>query len=72
MAWYRSKLKRDRSGSLACPDELPGRDAVTLSEGNAAAASQHKGYTRPRDTGSMDTLDASNLTATHPKTASDW
>lgn len=39
-AWYRSQLRRDAAGLLACPDEYPGRDAVTLSEGNAALAGQ--------------------------------
>jgi len=34
--WYRSQLTRDASGNLACPDELPGRDVVTLNEGNLA------------------------------------
>lgn len=36
VAWYRSQLTRDASGNLACPDELPGRDVVTLNEGNLA------------------------------------
>jgi hypothetical protein len=34
--WRRSQLRMDRSGLLVCPDEGPGLDAVTLSEGNAA------------------------------------
>lgn len=35
--WLRSKLRRDASGLLACPDET-GADMVTLSRANAAAA----------------------------------
>jgi len=38
--YYRSQLRRDAAGLLACPDELPGLDSVTLSEGNAELASQ--------------------------------
>lgn len=36
--WRRSQLRRDGSGKLYCPDEGDGRDAVTLSKLNAAAA----------------------------------
>ena len=28
--WYRSDLRRDASGFLACPDDQDGRDTVTL------------------------------------------
>lgn len=40
--WYRSQLRRDRSGNLACPDEGDGLDVVALSEGNAEAASNRR------------------------------
>lgn len=30
------------AGNLACPDELPGRDVVELSLGNAACAANRK------------------------------
>jgi hypothetical protein len=33
--WLRSQLRRDASGNLACPDDAPGLDVVSLSEGNA-------------------------------------
>lgn len=33
--WRRSQLTRDTSGNLACPDDAPGLDIVSLSEGNA-------------------------------------
>lgn len=36
--WRRSKLTRDASGKLACPDDRRGRDHVTLSQANAAGA----------------------------------
>lgn len=35
--YYRSELRRDRAGYLACPKDLGG-DIVTLSEENAAGA----------------------------------
>lgn len=41
--WYRSKLRKDRAGNLACPNEGSGRDAVTLSDLNAAAATECRG-----------------------------
>lgn len=43
--YYRSSLRRDASGFLACPDET-GRDAVTLDRANAAATLSIRG-TRP-------------------------
>lgn len=33
--FYRSKLRRDGSGKLFCPDEGEGKDAVTLSQESA-------------------------------------
>jgi len=38
--WRRSQCTRDRAGRLACPDDREGKDEVTLSEENAAAAAQ--------------------------------
>lgn len=43
--WYRSEMKRDASGRLACPDDQSGRDAVTLDRANARAAAL---ATRPK------------------------
>lgn len=40
--WYRSQLQRDAAGILACPDDQSGLDAVSLSKGNADAASHHR------------------------------
>lgn len=55
VAYLRSELRRDASGILACPDELPGLDVVTLSEGNAELASQKRmgNFEAPSD-GSID------------------
>lgn len=36
--WPRNRMRRDRSGLLACPDDMTGRDAVTLDAGNARGA----------------------------------
>lgn len=36
--WDRRELVRDASGLLRCPQEGDGRDAVTLTEANVAAA----------------------------------
>lgn len=52
--WYRSRLRRDRSGNLACPDDVSGLDRVTLSEGNAKAAAEWKGMELVRYTGHKD------------------
>jgi hypothetical protein len=38
--WRRSQCTRDASGRLACPDDRKGKDELTLSEENAAAAAQ--------------------------------
>lgn len=40
--WRRSLMVRDRAGLLACPDDQPGRDVVTLSELNAKAARRYE------------------------------
>lgn len=42
VAWRRSQMRKDRAGLWACPDDVKGRDVVTLSEGNAAAAKAHR------------------------------
>lgn len=42
VAYYRSQLRRDASGSLACHDDQHGRDSVTLNEGNAAALASRR------------------------------
>lgn len=38
ITWHRSRLRKDASGLLACPDEGNGRDMVTLADANANAA----------------------------------
>lgn len=52
--WRRSELRRDRSGMLACPDDVRGKDGVTLSEENALAAAQPRGPMAIRDGGNYD------------------
>lgn len=50
--YLRSALRRGRDGLLRCEDDLPGRDAVTLSEltaQRAAALSQRLGTISPAD-----------------------
>jgi hypothetical protein len=37
--WYRSQLRLDAAGFLACPDDQKGRDVVTLARENASSAS---------------------------------
>jgi hypothetical protein len=41
-AFYRSEMFRDASGNLCCPDDADGLDVVTLSLGNAEAASNKR------------------------------
>jgi hypothetical protein len=36
--WYRSKMRLDAAGYLACPDDQKGLDVVSLARGNAASA----------------------------------
>lgn len=36
--YYRSELRRKEGGSLACPDDFPGRDETQLSRMNAEGA----------------------------------
>lgn len=45
--WYRSDMRRDASGLLACPDDMEGRDAVTLNRLNSQGTRDVK---RPRPT----------------------
>jgi len=52
--WQRSKLWRDRSGNLVCPDEGSGKDATLLSELNAMHASASGGTSPVRDGGGYD------------------
>ncbi len=52
--WRRSQLRRDRSGLLACPDDVRGRDSVTLDEGNAMGAMETTGPKTVRDAGNID------------------
>jgi hypothetical protein len=50
--WLRSALRRGRDGLLRCEQDLPGRDALTLSEltaARAAALSQRLGSQSPAD-----------------------
>lgn len=56
IAWYRSQLRRDASGNLACPDDQRGLDVVTLSEGNISGLAERRdlgSYTAPSD-GTVD------------------
>lgn len=41
--WNRHQLRKKRDGNWYCPDDYPGQDSVTLSEGNAAAARRPSG-----------------------------
>lgn len=45
MTWYRSVMRRDPSGMLACPDDQAGRDATTLNRLNSQGTRDVK---RPR------------------------
>ncbi len=38
MTWYRSQMVRDTAGRLACPDDMDGRDEVTLDKINSSAS----------------------------------
>ncbi len=54
VAYYRSQLRRDRAELLACKECGEGRDVVTLSEGNAAAANRPRVTQNVRDGGGWD------------------
>ena len=51
--WRRSKLWRDASGLLVCPDEGNGRSAVLLSNLEAQAAAEIRGPTARNDGGNF-------------------
>lgn len=38
MTWYRRDCRRDAAGYIVCPDDMEGRDTVTLDRLNAAGA----------------------------------
>lgn len=65
VAWYRSQLIRDMAGNLACPDELPGRDVVTLALGNAELAATRK-LGRYISSDAAGTLEAPNTVLAPP------
>ncbi len=52
--WRNSQLVKDRSGLWACPDDVRGRDTVTLDEGNATYARQRHGTVYVREGGNFD------------------
>jgi len=52
-AYYRSQLRRDRSGLLACEDDFGG-DVVSISEANAAMAQRPLVRLNPIDGGNWD------------------
>lgn len=51
--WRRSQLKRKADGLLYCPDDMDGRDAVTLSELNASRSTEGYDDFNERD-GALD------------------
>lgn len=51
--WPRSKLTRKADGHLYCPQDARGRDSVTLSDGNAMAASGARGPEPRQDGGTL-------------------
>lgn len=56
--WYRHRLRRDAAGLLSCPDDNDvGRDVVTLSRENAAAAAAYRGVVSTQDGGNYDQTD---------------
>lgn len=46
VVYYRSQLRRDRAGILACAKDYGG-DVVTLGEAQAAAAADRRGISNP-------------------------
>lgn len=42
ITWYRSSMRRDESGFLACPDDQDGRDVVQLNRLNQEAAQRSR------------------------------
>jgi hypothetical protein len=61
--WRRSQLSRDASGKLACPDDVRGRDDVTLDMENAQGALEFaNSIPRDHDGGSYFRTDTSEPT----------
>ena len=54
--WHRSKMRKDAAGRLRCPDDIRGRDPVTLARLNAEAAARDGYPVRVRDGGNIDSL----------------
>jgi hypothetical protein len=50
VVWRRSQLELKADGFLYCPDDVSGRDIVTLNEGNVAAARARE-MAVPRESG---------------------
>lgn len=69
--WRRSQLRRDGAGLLVCPDEGDGRDAVTLSELNAAGAQAQRGPVSTNDGGRFFKGEAGVAEATQRLTLED-
>src|SRR5262245_36856081 len=59
--WLRSELARKADGTLVCPDDVDGRDVVTLNEGNAAAARAIEAQPRVYDGGRVAKDDYSGV-----------
>lgn len=57
VTWRRSQLRRDAAGLLACPDDSPGLDVVTLSRGNLEGMRHKKIGDGIRDGGAIDPPD---------------
>jgi hypothetical protein len=68
--WFRSQLRRDRSGKLTCPDEGSGLDQVSLDEGNAAAAQRDR-LRRPSLGGTYHELSLDDIGHIQPAVALD-
>lgn len=68
--WRRSQLTPKADGTLVCPDDVKGRDIITLNDGNARAAASlgptgrvYAGGTYPRDDTS-DVVDVATVVGT--------
>ena len=59
--WPRFKMVRDAAGLLACPDDQPGRDTVTLDRENAAGAAEASHHGADGDGGSYFRVDNSEV-----------
>lgn len=70
--WRFFRMRRDRSGRLACPDDMKGRDEITLSEANARAAREAaKRRRRPRPYAGYDNTGTPSTGAQHLTTSED-